>query len=121
MDKFLSLDFGVLLLIFLFLLILHEAGHYLAYRMLGYEAVIRNSILVPGIDPKNTITVNKLQGLIIALGGFIFSTIVVVLPCILLDYKHWFVLLIGSLAGSSVDFIWAFTMMFMKTITIQSR
>jgi hypothetical protein len=121
MDKFLSLDFGVMLIIFLILLVLHEAGHYLAYRMLGFEAVIRKSILVPGIDPKNTITVNKLQGLIIALGGFVFSTVVVVLPSVIIDYKYWFVLLIGSLAGSCVDFIWAFNMIFMKTVTIQSR
>lgn len=121
MDKFLTWDFAILLIVFFILLILHEAGHYLAYRILGFDAVIRKSVLIPGIDPKTTIEVNRAQGLTIALGGFVFSTAVIVLPALLIGYRHWFVLLIGSVAGSIVDFIWGFTMLFMKTITIHSR
>ena len=121
MDKFLTWDFAGLLVVFFVLLIAHEFGHYLAYRMLGYDAVVRKSIFIPGIDPKNTIQVTKTEGLIIALGGFAFSTIIIVLPCMLIHYHLWFVLLIGSIAGSIVDFIWALTMIFTKNITIYSK
>lgn len=119
MEKFLTSKFVIVLLLALILLIVHELGHYLAYRLLGFEAKMRKSIIVPGIDPKSTITVTRMQGLFIALNGFIFSTFTVVLLCFLLKYSLWFVLFIGSLAGSSVDFIWAFGMLFQKNITIR--
>ncbi len=67
-----SWDFAILLLLMAILLIVHEYGHYIAYRVLGYKAVVRRSLLVPGIDPLNTIEVNRAEGLLIALGGFYF-------------------------------------------------
>jgi hypothetical protein len=121
MDKFLTWDFAGMVLSLVILLILHEYGHYLAYRILGYKAVVRKSFLVPGIDPQSTIEVKRIEGLLIALGGFIFSTVVVVLPLLLVNYKHWLVVMIGSVAGSIVDFIWALGMLFQRTVTISSR
>ena len=118
MEKFLSWNFAILLLLMVILLIIHEYGHYLAYRVLGYKAILRRSILVPGVDPLNTIQVKKVEGLLIALGGFVLSTTIVVIPLIIFQYRLWLVLLIGSLAGSIVDFIWAFSMLFKRAITI---
>lgn len=121
MDKFLTPKFAVLLLLAFLLLIVHEFGHYLAYRLLGFQAHIRKSIIAPGIDSKETIVVNRMQGLFIALNGFILSTSSVVLLSFLMNYSLWFVLFIGSLAGSCIDFIWAFGMIFQKNITIQGK
>lgn len=121
MEKFLSWDFAGLLILMATLLIVHEYGHYIAYRILGYKAVVRRSFLVPGIDPLNTIEVNRAEGLLIALGGFIFSIIIVVIPSLLFHYRLWVVLIIGSVAGSIVDFIWAFGMLFQRTITISAK
>lgn len=121
MNKFLTWDFGILIIIFAILMIVHEFGHYLAYRLLGYETVIRKSILIPGIDPKHTIEVNRFQGICIALGGFMISTITIVLPFMLFGYRNWFVLLLGSIAGSIVDFIWALTILFSKSTVINAR
>jgi len=121
MEKFLSMDFIILLLLAMVLLIIHELGHWLAYRLFGYQAVIRKSIIVPGIDPKETIEVKKGQGLFIALSGFAFSSFVVILPCFVLGYRLWHVLLIGGVAGACLDFIWALGMIFQKTVTISAR
>lgn len=121
MEKFISWDFAGMLFFLTILLIVHEYGHYLAYRVLGHKAVVRRSFLAPGIDPLNTIEVKKVEGLLIALGGFILSTVVVVIPLLLFHYKLWVVVLIGSAAGSIVDFIWAFSMLFQRTITISSK
>jgi membrane-associated protease RseP (regulator of RpoE activity) len=121
MGKFLSLDFVGLLLFVVILFIVHEYGHYLAYRVLGYKAVVRKSFLAPGIDPQYTIKVTRAEGLLIALGGFMLSTIIIVIPLLLLEYKLWFVLLIGSVAGSVVDFIWALCMLFQKSIIISAK
>jgi len=121
MEKFLSMDFIILLLLAMVLLIIHELGHWLAYRLFGYQAVIRKSIIVPGIDPKETIEVKKGQGLFIALNGFAFSSFVVILPCFVLGYRLWHVLLIGGVAGACLDFIWSLGMIFQKTVTISAR
>ena len=87
MNKFFTWDFLILLLLASLLLIIHELGHYLAFRILGYKAVLRKSIMVPGIDPVDTIDVTRWKGFVIALGGFVFSTIVIVVPAMLLQYK----------------------------------
>jgi hypothetical protein len=121
MEKFLSQDFLVLLLLAAVLLIVHEFGHWVAYRLCGYQAVIRKSVLVPGIDPKVTIVVNRFQGLFIALNGFVLSALVVLIPSFAYGYRLWPALLLGGIAGASVDFIWAFSMLFQKEITISSR
>lgn len=121
MEKLLTSKFAVLLLLAILLLLIHEFGHYLAYRLLGFQARVRKSIAAPGIDPKETIVVTRMQGLFIALNGFIFSSFSVVLPAFLMNYSLWFVLFIASLAGSCVDFIWAFGMLFQKEITIQGK
>lgn len=121
MEKFLTLKFAILLILASLLLIIHEIGHYVAYRLLGIQASIRKSIITPGIDPKETIIVTRKQGLFIALNGFILSTISVVFLSFLLNYSLWFVLFIGSTAGSCVDFIWAFGMLFQRNITIQGK
>lgn len=121
MEKFLSKDFLFLLFLALILMIVHEFGHWISYRILGYQAVVRKSLLVPGIDPKETIQVTKYQGLFIALNGFIVSFLVIIVPCYLLSYRYWNVLLIGGLFGASLDFIWAFTMIFQSTIVIKAR
>ena len=83
----------------LILLIISELGHYLAYRVLGYKAVLRRFVLIPGIDPACPMQVKRLEGLSIALGGFILSTAVVVIPLYLFNYRLWFVVLIISAAG----------------------
>lgn len=67
------------------------------------------------------IVVTRLQGLFIALNGFILSTFSVVLLSFLMNYSLWFVLFIGSLAGSCVDFIWALGMLFQRKVTIQGK
>ncbi len=121
MDKFLSMHFaGVVMLAFI-VFVVHELGHYLAYRILGYQATIRKSLLAPGIDPKETIEIPCWQGLFIALSGFIFSTGIVVFPLFLMHYTYWFVLLIGSVAGSCVDAMWAISMIGRKKVTIYAR
>lgn len=102
------------------LFIVHEWGHYLAYRVFYIPAYFKKSLFVPQVLPKETVTVSKLQGLIIALAGFIVSTILIVLPCIFI-YPLWRALLVGSLAGSSVDFIWALSICFTKKVIIQSK
>jgi len=43
MEKFLTSKFVILLLLALILLIVHELGLYLAYRLLGFEARMRRS------------------------------------------------------------------------------
>ena len=121
MEKYLSLKFLGLLSFLAILFVTHEYGHYLAYRVLGYKAVIRKSFLAPGIDPKQTIEVSRLEGLIIALGGFVLSTIIVVVPLMLVQYKLLIALMIGSIAGSIVDFIWALSMLFRRNITIPGK
>lgn len=121
MEKFLTPKFAVLLLLALIMFLIHEYGHYLAYRILGYQARVRKSFIAPGIDPKETIVVNRIQGLFIALNGFILSTFTVVLLSFLMNYSLWFVLFIGSVAGSCLDFIWAISMLFQKNITIQGK
>ncbi len=121
MEKLLTPKFAVLLLLVFLVLIVHELGHYLAYRLLGFQACVRKSIIAPGIDPKETIVVTRMQGLFIALNGFILSTFSVVLLSYLMNYSLWFVLFIGSLAGSCVDFIWAIGMLFQKNVTIQGK
>jgi hypothetical protein len=121
MNKFISWDFALLLIITAMLFVVHEFGHYLVYRVLGYEAIIRKSLIAPGIDPKYTIEVSRFKGILIAVGGFVLSTAIIVMPFMLFGYKHWFVLLIASIAGSIMDFIWAATMLLQKTITIYSR
>ena len=121
MEKYLSFNFLGLLFFAAILFAVHEYGHYLAYRVLGYKAVIRKSFWAPGIDPKETIQVSRLEGIIIALGGFVFSTVIVVVPLMLIQYKLWIALMLGSIAGSIIDFIWALSMLFRKTITILAK
>ncbi len=121
MERYLSLKFLGLLFFLAILFVTHEYGHYLAYRVFGYKAVIRKSFWAPGIDPKQTIKVTRLEGLIIALGGFVLSTIIVVVPLMLTQYKLWIALMMGSIAGSAADFIWALSMLFRKDITIQGK
>lgn len=121
MDKFLTIDFLYVAFLVLILLIAHEYGHYLAYKVLGIPAQLRQSFFAPGIDPKNGITVNRWKGMLIAFSGFIFSSITVNFPLYLLGHKHWFVLFLGSIAGSIVDFIWALSMMGSKEIHLHSR
>lgn len=65
MEKFLSVNFIVLLFLAVLLFIIHELEHWIAYRLCGYPAVIRKSVLVPGIDPEKTIEVKRWQGLFI--------------------------------------------------------
>ncbi len=105
----------------LMVFIIHELGHYTTYRVLGHQAAIRKSIFAPGIDPKETIEIPCWQGILIAISGFIFSTVVVVFPLFLLQYQYWFVLLIGSVAGSLADVIWAVSMIGRKKVTIYAR
>jgi len=121
LGKFLSWDFALVLLLAITLLIVHETGHFIAYRIFGIKAKVRRSILVPGIDPVKTVTVPKWKGILIALGGFIFAGFIVNIPLYILGYKHSYLLLIGGIAGSIVDFIWAITMLGNKTVTLQER
>jgi len=120
LSKFLSWNFAIVMLLCIILFIVHEFGHFLAYRVFGYQAEVRKSFFTPGIDPKETIEVPRWQGICIALSGFFVSTISVVFPLFLINYQHWFVLLIGSIAGASVDAIWAVSMLTSKTVTINS-
>jgi lipoprotein signal peptidase len=64
--------------------------------------------------------VQRWQGIFIALNGFLFSFIVLVLPCAILHYRLWVALLIGGAAGSLADILWAFGMLFQKRVTIYS-
>lgn len=104
----------------LVLFIVHEWGHYLAYRMFGIPAYFKKSFFIPQVLPNTTVTVTKLQGLVIALAGFFVSTLLIVIPCMFV-YPLWKALFIGSIAGSSVDFIWALSMCFTKLVTIESK
>jgi hypothetical protein len=88
MNKFISWDFALLLIITAMLFVVHEFGHYLVYRVLGYEAIIRKSLIAPGIDPKYTIEVSRFKGILIAVGGFVLSTAIIVMPFMLFGYKH---------------------------------
>jgi len=49
------MKFGLLVLMVLILLIIHEFGHYLAYKIYGIPAHFRKSLLAPGISPNETI------------------------------------------------------------------
>ncbi len=121
MSKFMSWNFAGLVMIAMVLLVVHELGHYIAYRLLGYKAVIRRSVLVPGIDPAETIVVTLWQGVFIALAGFVFSTTIIVLPLLIIQYPYWTAVLICFIAGSIVDFVWAASMLGHKTVTIHAR
>ena len=112
--------FAFLLCMVLILIIIHEFGHFLAYKIYGIPAHFRKSIIAPGISPNETIVVSKIQGMVIALSGFIFSTVIFVVPSALL-YPLWKALLVGSVAGSIADYLWAFSMIFSKKIIIQSK
>ena len=113
------MKFGLLVLMVLILIIIHEFGHYLAYKIYGIPAHFRKSLLAPGISPNETIVVTKIQGIVIGLSGFVFSTAIFILPSILV-YPLWKALLVGSVAGSIADFLWVFSMIFSKEIVIQS-
>lgn len=121
MEKYLSIKFIILLGLAIGLFIVHELGHWLAYRIFGFEARVRKSIVVPGIDPKEDLEVSRVQGITIALSGFLFSTVVVILPLYLGKYNLWFALFLGGIAGASIDFLWAISMLFQKKITIYSN
>ena len=121
MNRFLSFDFLQLVALVGVLVVVHEAGHYLAYRTLGIRAKLRRSLLLPGIDPVETVTVSRWKGIWIALGGFLFAGVLINLPAYLLSYRHSFVLLLGGLAGSIVDFIWAISMLGQKTVVLRGR
>lgn len=117
MKKYISFNFLLLLIMALILIAIHEFGHYLAYRLFGYKAHFNMSMLIPSVQPNEEITVTRFQGLTIALLGFIFSSLVFVLPCYLF-YPQWKALFIGSVAGSIADFFWAFSMIFDKKVHI---
>ena len=121
MSKFMSWNFVGLVLVAMVLLVVHELGHYIAYRLLGHQAVVRKSILAPGIDPVRTIEVPRWQGIFIALAGFAFSTPIIVLPLLALRYPYWSAILICSGAGSIVDIVWAASMLGHKTVTIHAK
>ena len=87
--------------------------HYLAYKIYGIPAHFRKSLLAPGISPNETIVVTKMQGIVIGLSGYVFSTIIFVLPNVF-AYPLWKALFVGSIAGSIVDFIWVFSMILSK-------
>lgn len=121
MEKFLHIDFILLLFLMLLLFIVHEFGHWIAYRILGYQATVRKSILIPGVDPKETIKVKRWQGIFIALNGFFFSSLIIILPCYIIRYNLWHVLLLGGIVGAFLDFMWAFGMILQKTVIISVR
>jgi membrane-associated protease RseP (regulator of RpoE activity) len=107
------MKFIFLIFMILILLVIHEYGHYLAYKIYGIPAHVRKSILAPGISPNESVYVTKTQGIVIALAGFVFSTVIFVIPSIFF-YPLWKALMVGSVAGSAADFIWALTMMLSK-------
>ena len=113
------MKFLFMIVMIFILFVIHELGHYFAYTMFGIPSYFRKSVITPGFSPKETAVVSKFKGLVIALSGFLLSTILFVIPTIFF-YSLWKVLLIGSIAGSSMDFIWAFTMLIPKKITISS-
>lgn len=121
MDGFFTWDFPVLLVLIIALFLIHELGHYLAYRVLGYRAVIRKVVFVPGIDPKETIEVTRSEGLVISMSGFILTVMLVVLPCVLVGYKQCFALFMASIAGSFMDLFWVMNLLYRKRITIAPR
>ena len=107
------MKFGFLVFMILILLIIHEFGHYLAYKIYGIPVHFRKSLLAPGISPNETIVVTKMQGIVIGLSGYVFSTIIFVLPNVF-AYPLWKALFVGSIACSIVDFIWVFSMILSK-------
>jgi len=107
------MKFGFLLFMVLILIIIHEFGHFIAYKIYGIPAHFRKSLLAQGISPNETIVVTKMQGMVIALSGFVFSTVIFVLPSAML-YPLWKALLEGSVAGSIADYLWAFSMILAK-------
>lgn len=121
MAKFLHPDFFLLLALVAVLFVVHEAGHYIAYRALGIRARLRRNILIPGIDPVATVSVPRWKGVVIALSGFIIAGMLVNAPAYVLGYQHRFVLLLGGIAGSIVDFVWAISMLPQGTVTIEAR
>lgn len=62
-----------------------------------------------------------MAGAFYRLNGFAFSSLVVIFPCFILGYRLWHVLLIGGAVGACVDFIWAFSMIFQRTVKISAR
>jgi sterol desaturase/sphingolipid hydroxylase (fatty acid hydroxylase superfamily) len=119
-EKILTWGFIVVLLLMAILFSVHEYGHYLAYKILRIPAKFRRSLFAPGIDPKETVLIQRWQGIMIAFGGLVLSLVIIV-PLFIFSYKHSFVILIGAIAGSVVDFIWALSMVGRKTVTINSR
>ena len=114
------MDFVVLLALMGMVLIVHECGHYLAYRVLGIPAYFKISVLVPQVLPRETVRLPRMKGLMIALAGFGVSTLLIVVPGIFI-YPLWKALLIGSIAGASIDFLWALSMLFSKNVLIKSK
>ncbi len=119
MDKFLTSDFALVLLLALVLIIMHELGHYMAYRLFGIEARLRPNLLAPGIDPKKPVTVSRWKGIFIAINGFIFASLTVNLPLYLLGYKHSSLILLAGAIGSVLDFLWALTMLGRQTVDLK--
>ena len=120
MEKLLTWDFVFVLSLMAILFLVHEFGHYLAYKILRIPAKLRRSIYAPGIDPKETISVKRWQSIMIAFGGFVLS-LMIVIPLFIFGYKHSLVIFIGAVAGSVFDFIWALSMVGRKTVTINTR
>lgn len=114
------MDFVGLLGLMGIIFIVHEWGHYLAYRLFGIPVYFKLSVFVPQVLPRQTIRLRRSKGLVIALAGFVISTLLIVVPSVFF-YKLWKALLIGSIAGASVDFLWAASMVFSKTVLIKSK
>lgn len=110
---------AVLILLMVILFIIHEFGHYLAYQLLGIDTYFKMSVIAPQVLPKQNITITKVAGLFVALSGFIISILLFVYP-LSYFYNLWKALLVGSLAGSIADFLWAISMIFVKEVTIYS-
>jgi len=120
MEKFLSVRFVIIVAIYAVVVVVHEAGHYLAYRLFGIPARIRKSFWAPGIDPVETVTVARWKGIVIAAGGLIIS-LVFIFALFLIGYRDWWLELIGDVAGSVADFGWALSMLPKKQVTLYAR